>query len=227
MTMSPLFELQCVSKYYKSGKKGEIRALDGLSFTIDPGDFVVLTGPSGSGKSTLLGLLGALERPGGGKIFFEGREMSCHSDLELARIRRRIGFVFQNFSLIPGLPIWENITYPLIPMGVKQTDRFRLAEKLLNDLGLQERQLSYPQELSGGECQRVALARALCVNPRVLLADEPTSNLDEGATGMLAGIFQKIHAGGTTIIMSSHDPSMAPLATKVLRLATGKLESVE
>lgn len=223
MSNHTIFELQGACKYFKPGTRGEIRALDKVSLTIHAGDFVLLTGPSGSGKTTLLSLLGALARPNSGKVLFEGRDLSGFSDLELARVRRCLGFVFQNFSLIPGLPVWENITYPLIPLGENRTGRYQLASELLRSLGLEEKLLAYPEELSGGERQRVALARALAGKPKVLLADEPTSNLDQASALILAELFRKIHAQGTAVIMSSHDPGMVPLATRVMQMDAGHL----
>jgi putative ABC transport system ATP-binding protein len=221
----PLLATRGLCKYFKQGTINEVRAVHEVSLTIDAGQFVLLTGPSGSGKSTLLSLLGALARPSAGQVFFEDRDLGGCSDLELTRVRRRIGYVFQNFSLIPGLPVWENITYPLIPRGVGLGHRHQRASELLAGLGLAGKLLAYPEELSGGEQQRVALARALAGRPSVLMADEPTSNLDQAAAQALAELFRKIHSQGTTVILSSHDPWIGPLATTVSTLDSGRLVS--
>lgn len=218
-----LLEARGLCKYFKEGTTAEVRALHEVSLTIERSQFVLVTGPSGSGKSTLLALLGALARPSRGQVFFEDRDLGGFADVELARVRRRLGYVFQNFSLIPGLPVWENITYPLIPRGLGRTQRHKLAAELLQGLGLAEKFLSRPEELSGGEQQRVALARALAGRPDILLADEPTSNLDLAAGQVLVDLFQRTHSQGTTVIVSSHDPRMAPLATAAFALEVGHL----
>ncbi len=221
----PLFEIHEVCKYYKRGTRSEVRALHEVSLAIEPGRFVLFTGPSGSGKSTLLALLGALERPTSGRILFEGRNLADFSDVELARVRRRMGFVFQSFSLIPGLPVWENITYPLIPRGVRRPRRRELASELLSELGMPDKFQVRPDELSGGEQQRVAIARALAGEPAVLVADEPTSNLDAVAGETLLALFQRIHQQGTTLLLSSHDARMPGLASTVCELEAGRVKS--
>ncbi|HMC66258.1 MAG TPA: ABC transporter ATP-binding protein [Gemmataceae bacterium] len=219
------FETRQLCKYFRRGTKSEVRALDGVSLSISQGSFTVLRGPSGSGKTTLLALLGALERPSGGEVLFDGRELTRCSDVELARLRRRMGFVFQNFSLIPSLPVWENITYPLIPRGVRSGARLELAKSLLVRFGLIDKLLAKPQELSGGEQQRVAVARALAGQPEVILADEPTSNLDPAAAQTLVSSIQAIHAEGKTVVVASHDPQFSALATQVYELENGRLKT--
>jgi putative ABC transport system ATP-binding protein len=201
-----------------------VRAVHDVSLSIIRGSFVLLTGPSGSGKTTLLALLGALERPTQGQVLFDDRDLSELSGAELSRVRRRLGFVFQNFSLIPGLPVWENITYPLIPRGQSSRYRFGIARSLLEELGMANRLSSRPKELSGGEQQRVAFARALAGRPEVILADEPTSNLDADSGKILLDLLQKNHAAGMTVIISSHDPSAVVLATQVFELEAGRLK---
>ena len=218
-----LLETRQACKFYRAGTPQEVRALDGVSVAIPPGSFCVLTGPSGSGKTTLLALLGALERPSAGQVFCQERELSRCSDVELSRVRRRFGFVFQDFSLIPGLCVWENITCPLVPRGVKRAARIARAETVLARFGLKDKMMARPRELSGGEQQRVALARALVADPEVILADEPTSNLDPEAGRIVLTTLRELHAEGRTIILSSHDPSVASLATHVFALAGGKL----
>jgi len=218
-----LLEARNVCKFYRSGSRAEVHALQDVSLTIPRGSFTALTGPSGSGKTTLLALLGALERPTRGQVFFEERDLSSCSDVALARVRRRMGFIFQDFSLIPNLPVWENITYPLIPRGVPGRRRHELAQSLLGRLGIADKLAARPQELSGGEQQRVAVARALAGEPEVLFADEPTSNLDPAAALELVAFLREYHAGGKTVVVSTHDPQLVALATVVHELRAGQL----
>jgi putative ABC transport system ATP-binding protein len=219
----PLFETRNVCKFYRTGGRAEVRALEDVSVSIPPGSFTALSGPSGSGKTTLLALLGALERPTRGQVLFDGRDLGSFSDVGLARVRRRLGFIFQDFALIPDLPAWENITYPLIPRGVAASRRRGLAESLLARLGIPDRLTARPQELSGGEQQRVAVARALAGEPEALLADEPTSNLDPDAARDLTAVLREFHATGKTLIVSTHDLQLTALATEVHQLRAGRL----
>jgi putative ABC transport system ATP-binding protein len=221
-----LFETRDLGKDYRRGGRTVVRALHDVRVTIPAGAFALLSGPSGSGKTTLLALLGALERPTRGQVFFEGNDLSRCSDVELTRVRRRLGFVFQDFALIPGLPAWENITYPLIPRGVRRAERRARARALLETFGLSEQFAAYPEELSGGERQRVAVARALAGDPDALLADEPTSNLDPAAAECLLATFRALHAGGRTVIVSSHDPQFRPLASVIYELEAGRVKAV-
>jgi len=225
MSQPTLVETRDLCKYYRPTTKAEVRALDGVSMAIPPGSFTVLTGPSGSGKTTLLALLGALERPTRGLVFFQGRNLAVCSDVELARLRRRMGFVFQDFSLIARLPVWENITYPLIPRGVSGPERWKIAQNLLTRLGLPEKTWMHPHELSGGEQQRIALARALAGQPELVLADEPISNLDPKSGREVIGQLQEFHREGKTVIVSSHDEAVIALAERVIELAAGKVVS--
>jgi putative ABC transport system ATP-binding protein len=218
-----LFETQSLCKFYRAGTRDEVRALDDLSLRIERGSVTVVTGPSGSGKTTLLALLGALERPTRGQALFEGKNLAKCSDVELARLRRRMGFVFQDFGLIPNLSAAENITYPLIPRGVPRAERLRRAQDLLSRFGIETKLTVRAQELSGGEQQRVAVARALAGQPEVILADEPTSNLDPATGRLLLEALRELHAAGTTLILSSHDPAVIALATRVYELEAGKL----
>jgi putative ABC transport system ATP-binding protein len=221
-----ILEARQLCKFYRAGRAAEVRALEDVSLDVPAGSFTLLTGPSGSGKTTLLALLGGLERPTRGQVVFAGRDLSGCSDTELARLRRRLGFVFQDFALIAGLPVWENITYPLIPRGVSGTERYRLARDLLTRFGLADRLAARPRELSGGEQQRVAVARALAGRPEVVLADEPTSNLDEAAGAAVIALLRQAHAEGTTVVASSHDPRLAAVATRVCQLEAGRLKAV-
>jgi putative ABC transport system ATP-binding protein len=218
-----MIQTEGLCKFYRGSNNEEIRAVDNVSLTIAAGRFAVLTGPSGSGKTTLLSLLGALSRPSSGSIVLKGRELNTCSDVELARVRRNIGFVFQNFSLLPRLPVWENVTYPLIPRGILAPARFEIAREVLQRLGVASKIENRPDQLSGGEQQRVAVARALACEPQILLADEPTSNLDRRAAAELTGIFREIHATGVTLILSTHNTELLDLATDVFELNEGKM----
>ena len=218
-----MIQTERLCKFYRGSNNEEIRAVDDVSLTISAGRFAVLTGPSGSGKTTLLSLLGALSRPSSGSVVLEGRELNACSDVEMARVRRKIGFVFQNFSLLPRLPVWENVTYPLIPRGIRAAARFEIARQVLQRLGVANKIENRPDQLSGGEQQRVAVARALACEPQILLADEPTSNLDHRAAAELTGIFQEIHATGVTLILSTHNPELLDLATDVFELEEGRM----
>jgi putative ABC transport system ATP-binding protein len=217
-----LLETRSLCKYYRAGLPRETRALDDVSLSVERGDLLLVAGPSGSGKTTLLALLGALERPTRGKVLFDGKNLEECSDMELARVRRRMGFVFQDFSLIPNLTAEENIIYALIPHRLPRLERHRRARELLSRFGMEGRLAARSRELSGGEQQRVALARALAGQPEVVLADEPTSNLDLETGAKVFALFHEMHVAGTTVILSSHDPRAAPLATRVCELRGGR-----
>jgi putative ABC transport system ATP-binding protein len=184
-----------------------------------------LTGPSGSGKSTLLALLGALDRPTTGEIRLGGRSLAKMSDIGLAGIRRRWGFLFQGFALLPRLSVWENVSYPLIPLGVSRAKRLSAARRMLEPLGLAERQFDPAAVLSGGEQQRVALARALINTPDALFADEPTNQLDERSADAVLDAFRNLLAAGRTLIVATHDPRLLALATHVGEMTAGRLTS--
>jgi putative ABC transport system ATP-binding protein len=222
-----MLEVRQLCKFHRAGSAAEVRALQDVSLAVPARSFTLLTGPSGSGKTTLLAVLGTLERPTRGQVLFDGRDLDGCSDVELTRLRRRIGFVFQDFALIPGLPVWENITYPLIPRGVPRGERYRLAGALLERFGLADKIAARPGEMSGGEQQRVALARALAGRPEVVLADEPTSNLDEEAGRAVIALLRQAHAEGTTVVASSHDPRLEAVATRVCELEGGRLKTVK
>jgi putative ABC transport system ATP-binding protein len=220
---APLFEAASVSRIYRRGTPREVRAVDGASLRIAPGTCWALTGPSGSGKSTLLALLGGLDRPTAGKVRFRGESLAGLSDVGLARIRRRLGFVFQNFALLPRLAVWENVTYALVPRGVSRSARLRLAAELLEPLGLANRLHETAETLSGGEQQRVALARALAGRPEALLADEPTSQLDPVAAESIRQLLAKLVADGATLVLATHEPRLIALATHVAAIDAGQL----
>jgi putative ABC transport system ATP-binding protein len=218
-----LFELDGLCKFYRASSRADVRALDNLILGIERGTFLVVTGRSGSGKSTLLSMLGALERPSAGRIVFDGKELTRCSGMELARVRRRMGFVFQDFSLIPSLTVLENITYPLIPRGLSRVERSERALSLLSRFDLSAKLTARASELSGGEQQRVAIARAMAGRPEVILADEPTSNLDGETTQFVLSTLREAHREGTTIILASHDQDVIAMARRVLHLERGRL----
>ena len=225
--MEPVIKTENVHKWYNPGRSDEVRAIEGVSLEIVENQSVVLYGPSGSGKTTLLGLIGTIDRPTGGNIFLYGRNVTLFSDLELSRIRREtIGFVFQSFNLFSGLSAWENVSYPLIPMGAGAKERFEKASALLERLDLSDRLYHSPEELSGGQQQRVAIARALINNPKILIADEPTSNIDEDSVERLLEILTELKNEGKTIIVSSHDPVFRSHGDVLFNLERGRLEGI-
>ncbi len=219
-----LYELSDVAKVFRKGSV-EVRAVDGVDLTIEAGELVALEGPSGSGKTTLLQLLGALDRPTSGHVFFEGRDLAQLRDNELAELRlRAFGFVFQQFNLIPTLTALENVEAGLAPTGVARKELRLRSLALLGEVGLAERAHHLPAQLSGGEQQRVAIARALAVEPRVILADEPTGNLDtkSGADviDLLAGLAAQ---RGSTVIVATHDAGLAARAPRRLAMRDGAI----
>jgi putative ABC transport system ATP-binding protein len=225
--MEPIIKAKNVSRFYHMGRRDEVRAVEDISLEIQENQAVVLYGPSGSGKTTLLSLMGTIDRPTGGKIYLKGRDVTRFSGLELSRIRRKtIGFVFQSFNLFAGFSAWENVSYPLIPMGISARERFQRAETLLEKLGLGDRLHHSPEELSGGEQQRVAIARALVNNPQILIADEPTSNIDAHSIERLLEILDDLKKEGKTLVISSHDPVFKGHGDVLFRLDRGKLEGI-
>lgn len=221
--MSVLLEAIEVSKVYGRAAAREIRAVDRASLAVEAGSCCVLTGPSGSGKSTLLALLGAVERPTSGEVRIHGRSLADMSDIGLAGVRRRFGFLFQAFGLLPRLSIWENVTYPLIPRGVSRRERLSAARQALEPFGLAERMFDRAASLSGGEQQRVALARALIARPEALLADEPTSQLDDGSAEVVRATFRDLLSRGVTLLIATHDPRLVVLASHSGEMSAGKL----
>lgn len=218
-----LVELQGVRKIYRLGEV-EVPALQGVDLCVVGGDFLALMGPSGSGKSTLLHILGLLDRPTEGKVFWEGEDVTKLNGGRLAELRgRRIGFVFQMFNLVPNLTALENVELPLIFLGVPPRERRKRAEEALVRLGLGDRLRHRPNQLSGGQQQRVALARALVTDPALLIADEPTGNLDSGTGREILGIFADLNQQGRTIVLATHDPEAAEVAKVRLRLRDGRI----
>ncbi len=219
----PFFETRRLNKTYRTASASATVALDDVTLSVERNSLTVIHGPSGSGKTTLLALLAALERPTRGNVIFDGKSLETCSDNELARVRRRIGFVYQDFALIARLSVEENIHYALIPRGIPRGERRRRTDELLARFGLETRAGARASELSGGEQQRVALVRALAGQPEVLLADEPTSNLDPAAAQTALAVVREFHTSGRTVVVASHDPALLTLATRVVRLERGRL----
>jgi putative ABC transport system ATP-binding protein len=222
--MTALYSLDGVAKFFQRGPT-TVRALDGVDLQIEAGEFVTLEGPSGSGKTTLLQLLGALDRPSAGRVLFEGSDLAELPDHELAELRlRSFGFVFQQFNLIPTLTAVENVEVKLAPTGVRNPDLRNRALALLDEVGLAERAIHLPAHLSGGEQQRVAIARALSVDPRVVLADEPTGNLDSTTGGEIIDLLANMAAvHGATVIVATHDTGLAERAPRRISMRDGRV----
>jgi len=222
--ITPTYELKDASRSYGENST-LVRALDSLDLTIERGEFVAVFGPSGSGKTTLLQLLGALDRPSGGSILFEGQPLERAGDSALAELRlRAMGFVFQQFNLIPTLSAAENVEAALAPLGMSRLERTGTADEHLEAVGLAPRAHHLPTQLSGGEQQRVAIARALSRSPRVVLADEPTGNLDTRNGEMVMELLARLHSElEITLVLVTHDEWIAERADRVLRLADGRL----
>ena len=219
-----IMELQDVRKIYQMGEF-DVHALQGVNLDIVPGEFVAITGPSGCGKSTMLNMIGCLDIPTSGKILLEGSDISKFKENELARIRgKKIGFVFQTFNLYPTLTSLENIK---LPMRIHEFPDVEIEEKsknLLDTVGLSDRGSNYPAQLSGGQQQRVAIARALSTNPSILLADEPTGNLDTKSGRGIMEVFKRLNNEGLTIVMITHDPRIAEYAERIVKMLDGKIE---
>jgi putative ABC transport system ATP-binding protein len=203
---SAMVNAENITKTYRLSRQRRVEALRQVSLCIQKGQSIIVSGPSGSGKSTLLNILGCLDRPSGGRIFHDGEDVTGFSEEELCRIRRsKIGFVFQDFHLLPRMPAWQNASVSLVPLGVSEKERYHRACEVLNRLGLHERILHKPEELSGGEQQRVAFARALMNDPELILADEPTSNIDADSAQKVLGILAELQRKNCTIVVATHD----------------------
>ena len=226
-TRTATIQLKDIKKLYKIG--GEtVAALDGITTNIYQGEFAALMGPSGSGKSTLMNILGCLDRPTSGKYYLDGKEVAGLSDDELARTRNaKIGFVFQNFNLLSKISAQQNVALPHVYAGVSEEERMERARIALRDVGLEDRLDHKPNELSGGQRQRVAIARALINNPAIVMADEPTGNLDTKSSYEIMDIFKKLNAMGKTIVMVTHEPDIGQQTKRILVMRDGHLNSDE
>ena len=223
--MKKLVEVKDVCKIYNPGEN-EVRALDHVSLIIGEGEFVAIIGQSGSGKSTLMNMLGCLDTPTSGKYFLHGQDVSHMTDDEQSDIRNReIGFIFQGFNLIPSLTALENVELPLIYRGVGKKERELLSMNALSKVGLGQRMTHKPNEMSGGQQQRVAIARAIAQAPPILLADEPTGNLDSGSSKEIISIIKKLYAEGRTVIIITHDPGIAKQARRIITISDGRIVS--
>lgn len=218
-----MIELKDIKKTYLVGRS-EYPVLKGIDLEIEEGEFVALMGPSGSGKSTLLNIIGCLDRPTSGRFVLQGKDISRTSDQELARIRREeLGFIFQTFNLIARISVQQNVEIPLMLRGISRRERRERATKLLESLNVAHRAEFGPQNISGGERQRVAIARALANDPRIIIADEPTGNLDLKNSSEVMKILNRLHEEGRTIIMVTHNPEITGNCSRVIRLRDGRI----
>ncbi len=219
----PIIRLEDVSRVYDTGKV-LVPALVDVDLTIDPGEFVAIIGPSGSGKTTMMNILGCLDRPTGGRYVLDGTPVEELDDDGLAAVRNRsIGFVFQSYNLLPRTSALENVAAPLAYQGVGRRERLARAQAVLEALGLGDRLHHQPTELSGGQQQRVGIARALVAEPALLLADEPTGNLDSHAGAEVIELFRRLHASGRTIVLITHDPDVAAVAERQVHIRDGRI----
>lgn len=221
----PIIEITDIKRDFPLG--GEtIHVLKGVNLTINKGEYVALMGPSGSGKSTFMNVLGCLDTPTSGSYILNGKDVSKMTDNELAEIRNKeIGFVFQTFNLLPRTTALDNVALPMVYAGYKKPERVARASKVLTQVGLSDRMDHQPNQLSGGQRQRVAVARALVNSPSIILADEPTGNLDSKTSVEIMGLFNEIHANGNTVILVTHEEDIAAYAHRVIRLRDGVIES--
>ena len=221
-----LIELRDVYKIYSEGLESEVRALDGISLTIDHGEFVAVVGQSGCGKSTLMNVLGCLDIPTRGTYLLDGTDVQDLSDGQLSHIRnQQIGFIFQQYNLIQTLTVQENVELPLIYRGIDPIDRKELALEALERVGLADRRKHYPTQMSGGQPQRVAIARAISTHPPVIMADEPTGALDSRTGQQVLKFLQQLNREGSTIILITHDNGIAATAPRMVRLSDGRIVS--
>jgi len=220
---APLLAATSACVRFHAGTASEVRALDDVSVAVARGAFFAVAGPSGCGKTTLLAVLGAMLRPTSGAVAFDGRDVGAVSEAERSRVRRRMGFAFQSAPMLRGLPLWENVTYGLVPRGESASRRRAVAEDLLARVGIAAKASAVPEELSAGERQRAGLARALAGAPDVIFADEPTSNLDRASADVVMSILVSFRGKGGTVVVASHDPAALLPATDGVFLAAGRV----
>ncbi|NSD14419.1 ABC transporter ATP-binding protein [Coprococcus comes ATCC 27758] len=219
-----MIHIENMKKIYNPGEN-EVRALDGIDLDIEKGDLVAIVGHSGSGKSTLMNMLGCLDTPTSGKYVLDGQDVASMTDNQLADVRNKeIGFIFQGFNLISNLDAVENVELPLVYRGVSKNERKQLAMEALKSVGLEDRMKHKPNEMSGGQQQRVAVARAVAAKPPIILADEPTGNLDTKSTQEIMEILKELHRSGRTVIIITHDEEIASQAHRVIRILDGRIE---
>ena len=222
--MGALIHIENMKKIYNPGEN-EVRALDGIDLDIEKGDLVAIVGHSGSGKSTLMNMLGCLDTPTSGKYVLDGQDVANMTDNQLADVRNKeIGFIFQGFNLISNLDAVGNVELPLVYRGVSKNERKQLAMEALKSVGLEDRMKHKPNEMSGGQQQRVAVARAVAAKPPIILADEPTGNLDTKSTQEILEILKELHRSGRTVIIITHDEEIASQAHRVIRILDGRIE---
>ena len=222
--MGALIHIENMKKIYNPGEN-EVRALDGIDLDIEKGDLVAIVGHSGSGKSTLMNMLGCLNTPTSGKYVLDGQDVASMTDNQLADVRNKeIGFIFQGFNLISNLDAVGNVELPLVYRGVSKNERKQLAMEALKSVGLEDRMKHKPNEMSGGQQKRVAVARAVAAKPPIILADEPTGNLDTKSTQEIMEILKELHRSGRTVIIITHDEEIASQAHRVIRILDGRIE---
>ena len=222
-----MIRLAGIERVFRVGEE-EVHALRGVSIEISLGEYLSIMGPSGSGKSTLLNIIGLLDRPNAGRYELDERDVTGHTDDELARLRReKIGFVFQFFHLVPRLTAEQNIELPMVLAGVEPAERKDRLRRLLAEYGLEDRARHRPDQLSGGQCQRVAIARAMAMNPSVVLADEPTGNLDRHTGQEVMAVLERVHHTGGTVLLVTHDPEIGSRAHRRLRMIDGAVVADE
>ena len=222
--LDSVIRAEALSKTFRLSRLRKVDALKDITIAVSRMEFVILRGPSGSGKTTLLSLLGCLGHPSKGRIYWNGEDTTMLGEEELCRLRRKnIGFIFQGFNLLPRMSAWENVSIPLIPLGIGERERSLRASALLEQLGLQERVNHSPEELSGGEQQRVSVARALINEPDLILADEPTSNIDRDSADKVLAAFANLRAKGSTLVVATHDHTLFQEANTVYHLIDGRI----
>ena len=220
-----MIRLEAIHRYFQVGEQS-VHALDGIDLSIAHGEYLSVMGPSGSGKSTLLNVIALLDQPSSGRYFLNGRDITQYSDDELAKVRREnIGFVFQFFHLIPRLTAAENVEMPMMLAGIDRKERQQRIETALKQVGLSDRAGHRPDQLSGGQLQRVAIARAMIMNPGILLADEPTGNLDSKSGAEIIDLLERLNEQGVTLIVITHDQAIGERAKRKIRIVDGKIEA--